>query len=39
MGLCSDVKPVKSARVAGDVLGKFHSYGDQPAYGALMRLV
>ncbi len=31
-------KPVKSARVVGDVLGKFHPHGDQSAYDALVRL-
>ncbi|MDP3169691.1 MAG: DNA gyrase subunit A, partial [Polaromonas sp.] len=25
-------KPVKSARVVGDVLGKYHPHGDQAAY-------
>jgi topoisomerase-4 subunit A len=29
---------VKSARVVGDVLGKFHPHGDQSAYDALVRL-
>ncbi|MBT8529837.1 DNA topoisomerase IV subunit A [Polynucleobacter paneuropaeus] len=38
MGLRSDSKPVKSARVVGDVLGKFHPHGDQSAYDALVRL-
>ncbi|QWD23286.1 DNA topoisomerase IV subunit A [Polynucleobacter paneuropaeus] len=38
MGLRSDAKPVKSARVVGDVLGKFHPHGDQSAYDALVRL-
>src|SRR6266849_595493 len=38
MGLASDAKPVKSARVVGDVLGKFHPHGDQSAYDALVRL-
>ncbi|MBT8585087.1 DNA topoisomerase IV subunit A [Polynucleobacter paneuropaeus] len=38
MGLSSDAKPVKSARVVGDVLGKFHPHGDQSAYDALVRL-
>ena len=28
-------KPVKSARVVGDVLGRFHPHGDQAAYDAL----
>ena len=31
-------KPVKSARVVGDVLGRFHPHGDQSAYDALVRL-
>lgn len=31
-------RPVKSARVVGDVLGKFHPHGDQSAYDALVRL-
>src|ERR1700686_979978 len=28
----------KSARVVGDVIGKFHPYGDQAVYDALVRL-
>ena len=31
-------KPVKSARVVGDVLGRFHPHGDQSAYDALVRM-
>jgi topoisomerase-4 subunit A len=31
-------KPVKSARVVGDVMGKFHPHGDQAAYDALVRM-
>ncbi|PSB91984.1 DNA topoisomerase IV subunit A [Candidatus Pandoraea novymonadis] len=38
MGLFADAKSVKSARVVGDVLGKFHPHGDQSAYDALVRL-
>ncbi|MBJ9939863.1 DNA topoisomerase IV subunit A [Burkholderia multivorans] len=38
MGLGPDAKPVKSARVVGDVLGKYHPHGDQSAYDALVRL-
>ncbi|RKP59299.1 DNA topoisomerase IV subunit A [Pararobbsia silviterrae] len=38
MGLRADSKPVKSARVVGDVLGKYHPHGDQSAYDALVRL-
>src|ERR1700738_4849859 len=37
MGLTADAKPVKSARVVGDVLGKYHPHGDQSAYDALVR--
>ena len=28
----------KSARIVGDVLGKYHPHGDQPVYMALVRL-
>ncbi|SAK60234.1 DNA topoisomerase IV subunit A [Caballeronia catudaia] len=38
MGLAANAKPVKSARVVGDVLGKYHPHGDQSAYDALVRL-
>jgi len=38
MGLQSGSRPVKSARVVGDVLGKFHPHGDQAAYDALVRM-
>ncbi|CAN7385763.1 DNA topoisomerase IV subunit A [Paraburkholderia hospita] len=38
MGLADNAKPVKSARVVGDVLGKYHPHGDQSAYDALVRL-
>ena len=38
MGLRADAKPVKSARVVGDVLGKYHPHGDQSAYDALVRM-
>ena len=31
-------RPVKSARVVGDVLGRFHPHGDQAAYEALVRM-
>ncbi|WP_028605099.1 DNA topoisomerase IV subunit A [Ottowia thiooxydans] len=31
-------KPVKSARVVGDVLGKYHPHGDTAAYDALVRM-
>ncbi len=38
MGLGPVAKPVKSARVVGDVLGKFHPHGDTAAYDALVRM-
>ncbi|HEU0229781.1 MAG TPA: DNA topoisomerase IV subunit A [Burkholderiaceae bacterium] len=38
MGLGHDAKPVKSARVVGDVLGKYHPHGDQAAYDAMVRM-
>src|SRR5579864_5529348 len=38
MGLADNAKPVKSARVVGDVLGKYHPHGDQSVYDALVRL-
>ncbi len=31
-------RPVKSARVVGDVLGRFHPHGDQAAYDAMVRM-
>src|SRR3569623_3259406 len=34
----SGARPVKSARVVGDVLGRFHPHGDQAAYDALVRM-
>ena len=34
----SGAKPVKSARVVGDVLGKYHPHGDQAAYDAMVRM-
>ena len=38
MGLSAGKKPVKSARVVGDVLGKYHPHGDQSVYDALVRM-
>ena len=37
-GAGSAPKPVKSARVVGDVLGRFHPHSDQAAYDALVRM-
>ncbi|ARN20596.1 DNA topoisomerase IV subunit A [Piscinibacter gummiphilus] len=34
----SGPKAVKSARVVGDVLGKYHPHGDQSAYDAMVRM-
>ena len=31
-------RPVKSARVVGDVLGKYHPHGDSAAYDAMVRM-
>ncbi|MHA3902968.1 DNA topoisomerase IV subunit A [Castellaniella sp. WN] len=38
MGLGPQARPVKSARVVGDVLGKYHPHGDQAAYDAMVRM-
>jgi topoisomerase-4 subunit A len=38
MGLGGNARPVKSARVVGDVLGKYHPHGDQAAYEAMVRM-
>src|SRR5438128_3206694 len=37
LGLYRPAKHVKSARVVGDVLGKYHPHGDVAAYDALVR--
>jgi topoisomerase IV subunit A len=34
----SGPRPVKSARVVGDVLGRFHPHSDQAAYEAMVRM-
>ncbi|HMW16856.1 MAG TPA: DNA topoisomerase IV subunit A [Accumulibacter sp.] len=38
LGLNPTAKPVKSARVVGDVIGKFHPHGDTSAYDAMVRV-
>jgi len=38
MGLTSQSKFSKSAKVVGEVLGKFHPHGDAPVYEALVRM-
>ena len=37
-GYLPDRKYVKSARVVGDVMGKYHPHGDQSIYDALVRM-
>ena len=37
-GHTPDKKHVKSARVVGDVIGKYHPHGDQSIYDALVRM-
>ena len=38
LGLSATAKPVKSARVVGDVIGKYHPHGDTSAYDAMVRV-
>ncbi|MFA6042006.1 MAG: DNA gyrase subunit A, partial [Methylophilus sp.] len=38
MNLVAGAKPVKSARVVGNVLGMYHPHGDSSAYEAAVRL-
>ena len=38
MGLSPNAKPVKSARVVGEILGKYHPHGDASAYDAMVRM-
>ncbi len=38
LGLAANAKPVKSARVVGDTMGRFHPHGDQSIYDALVRM-
>ena len=38
LNLRPETPPKKSARVVGDVIGKFHPHGDQSVYDALVRL-
>ena len=38
MGLVHNGKPVKSARVVGEILGKYHPHGDSSAYEAMVRM-
>ena len=38
LGMGADKQYRKSARVVGDVLGKYHPHGDSSVYGAMVRL-
>lgn len=38
LGIRSDSKFVKAARLVGDVLGRFHPHGDSSAYGAMVKM-
>lgn len=38
LGLTHEAKPVKSARIVGEVLGRFHPHGDTSVYDAMVRL-
>ena len=38
LNLYSDKPTRKSARIVGDVLGKFHPHGDSSVYGAMVRM-
>ena len=38
LGLKSDTPPKKSARVVGEIIGKYHPHGDSSVYQALVRM-
>src|SRR5262249_1029652 len=38
LGLRAGAKPIKSARIVGDVLGKYHPHGDAATYEAMVRM-
>lgn len=38
LGATHDKKYLKSARVVGDVIGKYHPHGDSAVYGAMVRM-
>ncbi|MDX8575075.1 MULTISPECIES: DNA gyrase subunit A [Elizabethkingia] len=38
LGVFSNRKYLKSARIVGDVLGKYHPHGDRPVYDAMVRM-
>jgi topoisomerase-4 subunit A len=38
LGIKADLPPKKSARVVGDVIGKYHPHGDSSVYEAMVRM-
>ncbi len=38
LGVKANSKPVKSARIVGEVIGKFHPHGDTAAYDTMVRM-
>ena len=38
LGVFSNKKHLKSARIVGDVLGKYHPHGDSSVYDAMVRM-
>ena len=38
MGLTADARTMKSARIVGEVIGKYHPHGDSAAYDTLVRM-
>lgn len=38
MGVSGDAKPVKSAKIIGEVLGKYHPHGDASTYESMVRM-
>ncbi|MCA9484135.1 MAG: DNA topoisomerase IV subunit A [Nitrospina sp.] len=38
MGVSADAKPVKSAKIIGEVLGKYHPHGDASTYESMVRM-
>ena len=38
LGNTPEKKYLKSARIVGDVIGKYHPHGDAPVYGAMVRM-
>ena len=39
LGMTYDKAYKKSARIVGEVLGKYHPHGDSSVYGAIVRMV